>query len=164
MLIALGVVTALPFLVCIALFLSARQPAGSKKRFARAVGACALCAAPAILVQDVVLVGGWSHTSFEPTELLTVWPFQQWVLLGGGVVQCVFEASAKTIGGHRQSTLIDNWPIYYGFTLAWVLPWSALVAARLRAHPWRDDRVLRPVAVVLFANAVAGVNWPWWGT
>ncbi|HUR28634.1 MAG TPA: hypothetical protein VM509_10635 [Planctomycetota bacterium] len=162
MLIALGVVTALPFLVCIALFLW--KVGGSHLRFARAVGACALFAAPAVFVQDVMLVGGWLQTRFDLSEFLTTWPFQQWVLLGGGIVQHVFEASAKTISGHRQSTMIDNWWIDYGFTLAWVLPWSALLAARMREHVWRSDRVVWLVAVVLLGNAVAGASWPWWGT
>ena len=164
MLLALGIVTALPFLVCIALFVRARPTSSFAMRVARALGWCAMCAAPAILVQDVVLVGGFSHTSFDASECLIVWPFQLWVLLGGGVAQQVFEASAKAISGHRQSTMMDNWILYYAFTLAWSLPWSALIAKRMRARPWHGDPIAWCVAVVILANAVAGVHWPWWGT
>jgi hypothetical protein len=87
-----------------------------------------------------------------------------WVLLGGGVVQQVFEASARAISGHRQSTMVDNWAIYYGYTLIWVLPFAVLVASRLGKPNWRTDRVLRIVGATLLLNALAGVGWPWWGS
>ena len=111
-----------------------------------------------------MLLFGALPTSFSVGECLETWPFQLWVLLGGGVVQQVFETSAKAISGHRQSTMMDNWWIYYGFTLIWALPWSALLATRLRAHAWRKDPIAMIVAALLLLNAVAGVRWPWWGT
>jgi hypothetical protein len=164
MLLLLGIATALPFLACLALLPRTRATASFVRRFLGAIGLCTLCCTPAILVQDVLLATGWSATSFDPLEYLRMWPFQLWVLAGGGIVQFVFEASAKAISGHRQSTMIDNWPIYFAFTLAWVLPWSALLAARLRQRPWRRDVLAWCVAIVLLGNALAGVHWPWWGT
>ena len=164
MLIGLGFATALPFLVCAALFLWMRPRGSFALRLARAIGVCTLFVAPAILAQDLMLYFGWSYSRFGLVDCLSSWPFQVWVLLGGGVVQQVFEVSAKALSGHRQSTMLDNWPIYYAFTLAWVLPWSTLLAARMRAQPLRNDPLAWCVAVVLLAHALAGVRWPWWGT
>lgn len=164
MLLLLGLVPALPLLVCIVLLW--RKPAEGPlaMRLARGLGLCTLCAAPAILVQDGLLLFGGSSSSFSVVECLKVWPFQLWVLLGGGVVQQIFEEYAKSITGHRQSTMMDNWHLYYAFTLLWASPWSALLASRLRDHPWRKDRVVWVVAAILLINAVAGARWPWWGT
>jgi hypothetical protein len=164
MLLALGFATALPYLICIVLCWRVRKLEPYSLRLAGAVGACVLCIVPAIAVQDALLLAGGLSSSFSIVECLIVWPFQLWVLLGGGVVQQVFEASARAISGHRQSTMVDNWAIYYGYTLIWVLPFAVLVASRLGKPNWRKDRVLRIVGATLLLNALAGVGWPWWGS
>lgn len=160
----LGLACALPFLACMALFLFSKRTEPAVLRFARAFGWAALCCTPAILAQDVMLAGGFSSTSFNRSEYLLALPFQTWVLPGGYVVQEVFESNAKSISGHRQSTMMDNVPIYYTFTLLWLLPWAALVAARLRRGSLRKDPAVLVVAVLLLANSIAGIAWPWWGT
>ncbi len=120
--------------------------------------------APAILVQDALLLSGATPTTFGMDDVLIGLPFQVWVLLGGSVVQQVFEETAKSITGHRQATMIDNWHLYFAYTLAWALPWSALLAWRLRVAAGRRDVVVGLVAAVLLGNAVAGARWPWWGS
>ena len=159
-----GLVWALPLLACAALFLLSKRTEPTALRFARGFGWTVLCCMPAILVQDVVLIGGFTSTSFHAMELVLGLPFQTWVLPGGYVVQHVFESSAKAISGHRQSTMMDNVPIYYTFTLLWLLPWVALIAARLRRGSLRKDPVALFVAIVLLANSISGVAWPWWGS
>jgi hypothetical protein len=164
MLFLLGLVWALPLMAGVALFLLSRRTEPAVMRLARGFGWTALCCMPAILAQDVMLLGGFSSTSFHPEELLVGLPFQTWVLPGGYVVQHLFESSAKAISGHRQSTMMDNVPIYYSFTLLWLLPWAALIAARLRRGPLRKDAAVLPVAILLLANSIAGIAWPWWGS
>ena len=164
LLLLLGLLLTLPLLVCIVLLWRTRPDGPLALRIARGLGLCTLCAAPAILVQDALLLSGATSTTFEPLVCLTALPFQVWVLLGGGVVQQVFEETAKSITGHRQATMMDNWYLYYAFTLAWALPWSALLAWRLRSVAGRRDLLVGFVAVVLLANAVAGTRWPWWGS
>jgi hypothetical protein len=159
-----SLVWALPFLACAALILFAKRTEPALLRFARGFGWTVLCCMPAILVQDVLLVGGFTSTTFHLGEVFVGLPFQTWVLPGGAVVQHFFEANAKAISGHRQSTMMDNVPIYYSFTLLWLLPWAALAAARLRRGPLRKDWVVYPVAILLLANAIAGSAWPWWGS
>lgn len=159
-----GLLWALPLLACAALFLTSKRTEPALLRFARGFGWTVLCCLPAILVQDVLLVGGFTSTTFHLEEIFLGLPFQTWVLPGGHVVQHVFESSAKSISGHRQATMMDNVPIYYTFTLLWLLPWAALIAARLRRGPLRKDWVALPVAILLLANAIAGSSWPWWGS
>lgn len=160
----LGLTGALPFLACVALFLFARASGPLALRIARGIGWCVACALPAVLVQDALLLFGGSSTRFSWSHCAQAWPFQVWVLSGGGVVQRVFESTAKDISGHRQSTMMDNWLIYVGFTLLWLLPWGALIAGRLRKGPLHRDPVAWFVALVVLANALEGALWPWWGT
>lgn len=155
---------ALPFLACIGLFLFAERTEPTALRLARGLGWCVLCCTPAILAQDVMLAGGFSSTSFNLAGYLFGLPFQTWVLPGGYIVQQVFESSAKAISGHRQATMMDNVPIYFALTLLWLLPWATVIAARLRRGRLRKDPVVIPVAIVLLANSIAGIAWPWWGT
>jgi len=117
-----GLVFALPFLACAALFLCSKRNQPLALRLARGFGWTVLCSMPAFLVQDVMLLGGFTSTSFKASDCLLGLPFQTWVLPGGYVVQQVFESSAKHISGHRHSTMMDNVPIYYALTLLWLLP------------------------------------------
>jgi hypothetical protein len=160
----LGLFWALPFLACAGLFLFAKRTEPTTLRLARALGWTVLCCTPAILVQDVIVLGGFSSSTFELSDCGFALPFQTWVLPGGYVVQQVFESNAEAISGHRQSTMMDNIPIYVSLTLLWLLPWAAVVAARLRRGPLRRDLIVALVAVVLLANSIAGTRWPWWGT
>ncbi|MBK8178088.1 MAG: hypothetical protein IPK67_04170 [Planctomycetes bacterium] len=131
---------------------------------ARAAGWRTARALPAILLQDGLVLFGGSATSFSPVDCAKALPFQIWCF-GGAVVQSIFERNRQgRIGGHRRDTLMDNWLLYYAYTVAWVLAWAALIQTRDAVKPAWKDPLRLGVAAILLVNALAGASWPWWGT
>lgn len=162
MLVLLGLVGAAPFLACVVAWRLSKSTSPGW-RLARAAGWCSACVAPAIVLQDALLLAGRTSTSVRALDCLSMLPFQIWVLQGGAVVQFLFEATAEELSGHRQSTMMDNAAIYFAYTIAWVLAWSLVVRTR-DAVPARRDPVRWIVGAILVLNSIAGASWPWWGT
>lgn len=153
----------LPSLTLLAsLYLLARRRLRSELplRLGSAVGVCALAAFPPTLYQALPM-GGAKTSALETLGLtLVAW----WVLLGGVSVVATFEATAQLVSGHRQMTMIDNWPWF----LALVLVQTSLLAAFLapRFGPgatWKSPRLWLIFAAVAI-NAACAVDWPWWGS
>lgn len=162
MLFLLGLLVAAPFLACVVAWRRSKSTSPGW-RLARAAGWCSACVVPAIVLQDALLVSGATSTTVRALDCVEMLPFQIWVLQGGAVVQLLFDDTAKAISGHRQSTMMDNWLIYFVYTVAWVLPWSLVVRTR-DAVPARRDPVRWIVGAILVLNSLAGSTWPWWGT
>lgn len=131
-------------------------------RFMGALGWIGLCTLPAVLVQALTLLAGGGDLPW--TQVLQIGLLGWWVLAGGSSVIAVFEASAKAVSGHRESTMLDNWPWFWALlalqcALLIVLLWPALG----RKFTWKHPR-LRLTGAALLLNSLTAVSWPWWGT
>jgi hypothetical protein len=144
-----------------------RRPlaSGSAGRFAQALGLLALASLAAAVVQFVASSLGWNweRTSFHPLGLVAMLPISWFVLCGGWSVQGLFEETAKSLSGHRRDTMIDNWSYYAALTGVQLVLLAALVAWRWRHAPKRDP-LASSAAALAFANGLAGMAWPWWGS
>ncbi len=130
----------------------------NRPRWASALGWVALWILPAIVVQCAWLM---SHYSGSLPE---VWFFftSAWVLLGGGSVIAVFEATVRDLTGHRQSTMLDNAHVFLALTALQCAPFIAILARR-GVSRWRDPVALA-IGAAFLVNALLGARWPWWGT
>lgn len=164
MLALLGWCTVLPFLWAAILRLRARPNARAGRRFVEAFGALSLWTLPAVAAQDVMWLSDGGSVWSRVGDTLLALPMQWWVLAGGASVQAFFEAFAREISGHRQSTMIDNWVIYWTATLVWTSIWSGAYVG-LRASAGRAAAIgVRALPWLFLVNALLGVKWPWWGT
>ena len=163
MLFLLGLLSCLPHFVFVFLFFKRSDTAGAWN-WARTVGWLCLWTLPAVVVQFAFHAAGRSTTTFDFGELFSMLPWSWSVLSGGFSVQALFEQTAKAVSGHRQSTMLDNWPYY--MVLTWLQ--FSLVAAycALMRDPVRRfrDRPAILSGVVLLINALLGITWPWWGS
>lgn len=164
MLALLGWFAVLPFLGTAILRLRSRPNAGVVRRFAEACGRLSLWAIPAIAVQDVMWLASGGSVWSRIEDSLLAFPMQWWVLAGGASVQAFFEAYAREISGHRQSTMIDNWVIYWSATLVWTSIWSGAYVALRGAAGRAAANGARALPWLFLVNALLGVTWPWWGT
>ena len=136
-----------------------RPPAESfAGRMLQCTGLVALAGLVASLVQLVVVFA----SDFSAVLLLTL-PLAWWVLAGGWTVQQVFEETAKSVTGHRQSTFMDDGHYYLALMAVQTLLVAAIVAWRRRESFARDPRAVF-VLVLALANSLAGITWTWWGT
>lgn len=143
------------------LFRNARE--GKLYQLQRAYGWVALCTAPIVFAQFFV---GFGHGfSFDDLgEQLMIMPGSWFVLQGGQSVVHLFEENVKDWTGHRQSTMMDNWPVFAGLTLAQVLLLTVLVWRRfLKGRTLRDRGVLG-IGLFLFVNAALAMQWKWFGS
>lgn len=131
----------------------------NRPRWASALGWLALWILPAIVVQGVWLMG---HYSASAISALAAVPASAWVLLGGGSVIAVFEATVYDLTGHRQFTMLDNMHVFLALTALQCAPFVAILARRSVSR-WRDPVALA-IGAAFLVNALLGVRWPWWGT
>jgi len=161
-LICLGLLPAL-VLALAAWRLLRRPPAPSfAGRLLQSTGLVALAGLLASLVQLAAAALERILSDFSAMLVLTL-PLAWWVLAGGWTVQQVFEQTAKSVTGHRQSTFVDNWHYYLALTVVQTLL-VAIVVARRRRESFARDPLAILVLVLAVANSLAGVPWPWWGT
>ncbi len=169
-------------------------PIGAIGWWAAGIGWLVLWSLPAVAVQVVGNVTGLSGTSFSVGDAILSIGFPVWVLAGGSSVIEIFEATAKEVSGHRQSTMIDNWPYFVALTYAQLALGGAIVAwcwrsasqggltrlefSRTGTNPTAPEgltpanafarRCCRTVPWMLAAaallNSVTAWRWPWWGT
>jgi hypothetical protein len=157
----IGLVPALVLAWC--LWRLVRPPrASNAAHFAQCVGLVALAGLLASLVQLAGLAAGWLASDFSPAFLVTL-PLAWWILTGGWSVQQVFEATAKDVTGHRQSTFADNGLYFLALMIAQTFVVAMLLRRRDRVNLGRDP-VGWIVFVLALANSLAGITWPWWGT
>jgi hypothetical protein len=163
----LTVAIALPWIAAM-VFAVAKRPVTRFGRLIKAYGLIAIAAVPAIMVQDVMLLcdmmKGYSFKWFDLVSPFVV-SWQSWCLIGGYAVSRPFDLWVKDLTGHRQTTMVDNWWVYYIATIVWATPWALLLSHRLAKSPaWRNDRVIRLVLVIVLANALGSVTFSWWGS
>ncbi len=132
--------------------------------WARTAGWLSLWVLPAILAQALFNGAGHSSTSFGAGDIFMMLPWGWPVLQGGFSVQQVFEETAKAVSGHRQSTLMDNLGYYLVLTYAQLALVSLFVALQCPKGPSVRDRVPLTCGLLVLANALCGIAWPWWGT
>ncbi len=147
-------------------FLARPRAEGFGGRFVQGLGLLALAALAASAVQLVATWAGWNwsgNSGLVPWKLVAILPVSWLVLCGGWSVQALFEETVEDVTGHRQSTMLDNWPYYATLTALQLAALAALVAWRGRRTRTRDPRAWVAAALVL-ANGIAGMAWPWWGT
>jgi len=131
----------------------------NRPRWASALGWLALWILPAIVVQCAWLMSRYSATALS--TLMAV-PASAWVLLGGGSVIAVFEATVYDLTGHRQSTMFDNIHVFLALTALQCAPFVAILVRRSESR-WRDPVALA-IGAAFLVNALLGARWPWWGT
>jgi len=85
-------------------------------RWAAALGWLTLWTLPAVAYQCAWVLGPSSPYSFSAGGAVQAAPVGLWVLLGGRSVVELFEATARDLTGHRQSTMIDNVHVYLAMT------------------------------------------------
>ena len=100
--------------------------------------------------------------SANAISALAAVPASAWVLLGGGSVIAVFEATVYDLTGHRQSTMLDNLHVFLALTALQCAPFVAILARRSEWR-WRDPVALS-IGAAFLVNALLGACWPWWGT
>lgn len=132
--------------------------------FAWGVGWLSACALPAVAYQAALQLSGSLPTSFEAGDVARGLPFSWWVLLGGESVQSLFEATAKDLTGHRQTTMLDNWPYYAALTYVQVALGGGLVAVRRRLGRGTLDPWVLLLGLAVVVNGCLGARWPWWGS
>lgn len=163
----LTVVIALPWIVAMG-YAAVRQPRSAAGRVFAGYGLVGLAAAPAVVVQDVVLLLNWMPGySFQWHDLASIFfkSWQSWCLIGGFAVSRPFDLWVKELTGHRQTTMMDNWWVYYIATLVWATPSALFLSRRLASgRPWHADQVIWMILGIVLANALGGVTFPWWGS
>lgn len=151
-------------LLALCLWRLVRYPRASSfsGRLVQSTGLVALASLAASAAQLLAAAAEWIVDGFS-LVFVGALPLAWWVLAGGWSVQQVFEATAKDVTGHRQSTFADNWHYYLALTALQTLLVAALLARRERGSFARDPLAWLVLALAL-ANSVAGIAWPWWGT
>lgn len=157
----------LPWLLAM-LYAIAKRPVTRLGRIIKAYGLIGIAAVPAIVVQDIMLLFDMMKGySFRWSDLASpmVVTWQSWCLIGGYAVSRPFDLWVKDLTGHRQTTMVDNWWVYYIATILWATPFALLISHRHGKDPaWWTDRLVWLVLVIILANALGGVTFPWWGS
>lgn len=162
--IALPVVMWAPLLWCAAALRAPLPAERFGRRWRLGVGWLVLWVLPAIAAQLAWLRFGQSVYSMQGSDWIAIALWPSWVHLGGASAIELFEATAKSVSGHRQMTLMDNLPWFLLLVgvqtavLASVFAWRFKSAQRLR------DPLLIALGLAALANALCGVCWPWWGS
>lgn len=163
MLILLGLVSCLPQFALVFVFFKRTETEGHW-HWARTAGWLCLWTLPAVIAQFAFNAAGYSSTTFDSGDLFAMLPWSWSVLTGGFSVQEVFEVTAKAVSGHRQSTMLDNWPYYA--VLTWIqFALLSLYCALMRdpARRFRDKPSII-IGLLVLINALCGISWPWWGS
>ena len=125
------------------------------------LGWLALWTLPAVAYETWWWVSPSSRYSVELGDAVRASPIGLWVLMGGRSVVTVFEWIAENYVT-RQTTMLDNWPIYLGLTTLQVALLVGLLL-RVRGSLWRSPLAYAVGALVL-ANALLASHWPYWGS
>ncbi len=164
MLIVLGLLLCLPQVVLAWFFVRARGGPRWIGEWLRSAGWLVLWVLPAVVAQAVFNGAGMSSSSFAIADLFAMLPWSWSVLLGGATVQAVFEETAKALSGHRQSTMMDNFPWYLALTWVQLALVSLFCALRRPKAKSFADRVSITFGMLVLINALCGIAWPWWGS
>jgi hypothetical protein len=164
MLTLLGLLICIPQAVPVWFF--ARRRGGPKLlgNWVRTAGWLTLWVLPAVVAQAVFNGAGFSSTTFDTGALFAMLPWSWPVLLGGASVQMIFEETAKNLSGHRQSTMMDNLGYYLVLTWLQLALVSLFCAIQCPEGPRLRQRVSLTIGLLVLANALCGITWPWWGT
>jgi len=121
-----------------------------------------LPALPVVLAKPVLAM---IEHGFEEFDSIFFWLIGSWpVLVAGQSVITIFEDNVKDWTGHRESTMFDNAPVFFGLMAAQTLVFTMAVFWRFRSgKSWRDPLVLG-IGIFLLINAIMGMNWEWYGT
>jgi hypothetical protein len=130
----------------------------------RAWGWLALCSFPAVIVQNTKWVLGTPGMTIGLDDVCKTLPYSWYVLSCGQSVVNIFEENIEHWTGHRQSTMLDNWPVFFGLGLAQALVLSYFVARRLRAGATLKDSTVITIGVFMCINAILAASFNWAGT
>ena len=134
----------------------------NRSRWAPALGWLTLWILPALVYQSAWWVWPGSRYSAAWHDVLLAAPVGLWVLLGGRSVVEVFEATARGLTGHRDSTMLDNVHVFLALT---AIECALLIAVLVwRDRPRRRDPVALAIGVAFLGDALLAAHWPWWGT
>ncbi|MHC5009416.1 MAG: hypothetical protein ACYTG6_00520 [Planctomycetota bacterium] len=161
----LGMVTVLPFVLAIWALATLRSRRDWFSALSRGAGWVAAWALLGVVFQAWWVFGsGQASYSVDVSGFLGGASIAWWVQMGGHSVQTVFEETVLTLRGRRQTTMLSNWPYYYGLVIAQTALLAAIVAWRLRRGRSLRDPLVLLVAAFVVVNAWLGRNWPWWGS
>jgi hypothetical protein len=133
-----------------------------RPRWASALGWITLWVVPAVVYQSAWWLSSSSSYSGSFRGVLLAAPVGLWVLLGGRSAVAVFEATARDITGHRNSTMMDNVHVYLVLVFIQCAVFVAILARRDR--PRLRDPVALAIGAAFLVNALLASHWPWWGT
>ena len=129
-----------------------------------------------IAVLPVAIAQPWvdEHTSFTARTSLLLPAISPGIHAGGWTVRVVFEPLAESGAfGHRQTTMISNWPVFWTLSVVQTSIIAGSIGARLRARDRRRHRGERPARIdpataalgaAVLGNAALNIAWPWWGS
>lgn len=132
-----------------------------RPRWLVALGWLTMWTLPAVVYQTWWWVSPDSRYSVDLASALRVFPVGLWVLMGGRSVITAFEWIAENLVS-RQTTMLDNWPIYLGLATIQVAA-LVFVLTRIPGNPWRSRGAWLIGAAVL-TNAWLAAHWPYWGS
>jgi hypothetical protein len=138
--------------------------------WAQGAGLVTLAALPVAFVQPWIP----HSTSFRLDTQLWIPFVVPGVHAGGWTVTSLFEPLADSgVLGHRQTTMLSNWPVFFTLALLQTLTVGAVIGARLLARDRakrggkrvrRVDAVIAALTVSVSINAACNIAWPWWGS
>jgi len=130
----------------------------------RGLGWTALSVLPVVLAQPFYFAFGNGPVSLSGFfNGLALLPGAWMVLLGGETVIHLFEDNVKAWTGHRQDTMFDNLPVFFGMVLVQSLILSLLVTWRFRAGKSLRDPAVLAIGLFLLVNAALAIGWVWFG-
>jgi hypothetical protein len=144
------------------LLLGYAMVASTRSRWAAALVWLTLWTLPALAYQSVWWLSDDSPYSATLPSVLFAAPVSLWVLMGGRSVVEIFEATARSLTGHRSSTMLDNVFVFIALT---AIQCAVLVAWLMRRDQTRRrDPVALAIGAAVLINALLATHWPWWGT
>jgi len=132
-----------------------------RPRWALALGWLTLWILPALVVQSIWWLSSSSPYSGTWSAVLLAAPVGLWVLLGGRSCVEVFEATARSLTGHRSSTMLDNVHVFLALT---AIQCAVAVAILARRNKFQRDPLAYLIGAVFCVNALMAAQWPWWGS
>lgn len=177
MVLMLFVVFGLPWWLAAGSLLIRRNDRRSSKGKIRLLLACVRGAGLVTLaVLPVAIVQPWfpHSTDFNLDTQLWMPLVVPGIHAGGWTVTALFEPLAESgVFGHRQTTMLSNWPVFFALALVQTLVVGAAIGARLLARDAkrrvgarlnRFDPFIIAVMVACTLNAALNITWHWWGS
>jgi hypothetical protein len=102
--------------------------------------------------------------SIDAQSLYLTLPYSWWVLSCGQTVVKIFDENVKNWTGHRQSTMLDNWPVFFGLGLIQAIILSLIVAHRMKGGEKPTQGLALVGGIFMCVNAMLATSFNWAGT